>query len=130
MGLLEVIQKYIDNEEAKDPEVLADQSRAPHKIHKRTHYKTESLICETRRKYPTWGPEKIIAKLSRENPRKIWPSLSTTGRILKRHNLIKPKKKRRKTPPYTKPFGEITAPNHFCTLTLKGTSMLSIYSVL
>lgn len=106
--------------EIRDPVALENLSRAPHNIRKKTHYRVENLICEVRRKYPTWGPDKIIAKLSREYPRKTWPSLSTTGRILKRHDLIKPKKRRRKTPPYTKPFGEVKAPNQLWCIDFKG----------
>lgn len=41
-------------------------------------------------------------------------------RILHRHGLIKPKKRRLKTPPYTKPFADITACNQVWCIDFKG----------
>jgi transposase InsO family protein len=83
-------------------------------------YKIEGLICDVRRKHPSWGPEKIVAKLTRDYPRKKWPSLSTVGRVLKRNKLVAPKKRRLKTPPYTRPFGDITACNQVWCIDFKG----------
>lgn len=81
-------------------------------------------ILWLRRKYPHWGPRKLQDQLTKRQPLIPWPAVSTVGDILKRHGLVRPRRRRRHTPPYTKPFGEVTAPNqlwcvdfkgHFCT---------------
>lgn len=111
-------QRYSD---IRDPIALKDLSRVPHNIKNKVSYSMESEVCEIRRRYPHWGPEKLLAKLKREHPkRKKWPSISTVGRILKRNDLIKFKKRRVKTPPYTKPFGKVTACNQLWCIDFKG----------
>jgi transposase InsO family protein len=111
-------QRYND---VRDPEVLKDQSRAPNTVVRKTDYEMESLICGSRKKHLSWGPEKILARLKMDFPRrKIWPSISTAGRILKRNEMIKPKRRRVKTPPYTKPFAEVTAANQLWCIDFKG----------
>jgi transposase InsO family protein len=81
-------------------------------------------ILWLRRKYPHWGPRKLQDQLKKLKPEIPWPAVSTVGDILKRHGLVRPRRRRRHTPPYTKPFGEVSAPNqlwcvdfkgHFCT---------------
>jgi len=81
----------------------------------------EELICGCRKKHSTWGPEKILARLKKDHPRRtVWPTISTAGRILKRNGHIKPRKRRTKTPPYTKPFSEVTEPNQLWCIDFKG----------
>lgn len=106
--------------EARDPDILKDQSRAPQKVHRKTKCDIEYLICECRRDHQTWGPEKILARLKADYPWKKLPTISTAGRILKRNGLIKERKRRAKTPPYTKPFAEVTAPNQLWCVDFKG----------
>ena len=106
--------------EARDPRVLQDRSRAPHKVYRKTKSDIEYLICESRREHPTWGPEKILARLKADYPWKKLPTVSTAGRILKRNDLIKKRKRRLRTPPYTKPFAEVKAPNQLWCIDFKG----------
>lgn len=103
----------------REPRALKDRSRAPHIVRRKTKPELEYLICESRKDHPTWGPEKILARLAKDHRRK-WPTISTAGRILKRNGLIKPRKRRVKTPPYTKPFAEVTAPNQLWCVDFKG----------
>lgn len=110
-------KRYSDD---REPEVLRDRSRAPLRVFKKTNYEVESLICNCRKEHPTWGPEKILARLSKDYPRRKWPTMSTAGRIIKRNGLIKERKRRAKTPPYTKPFSDVTAPNQLWCLDFKG----------
>src|SRR5580704_12477810 len=44
-------------------------------------------IVGLRRERPTWGPRKIVDKLSKRRPEADWPSPSTAGEILKRAGL-------------------------------------------
>lgn len=107
-------------EDARDPEALKDLSRAPNRIHKKTSYEVEHLIIQCRKDHPSWGPEKILARLRKDHARRKWPTVSTAGRVLKRNGLINERKRRVKTPPYTKPFSEVNASNQLWCIDFKG----------
>jgi len=107
-------------QEVRDPISLNDLSRAPHRVQKKTSIEIEMLIIKDRKKHPTLGPEKILAKISRDNPDRELPRISTAARILKRNGLVKVPKRRVKTPPYTKPFSEVTASNQLWCIDFKG----------
>jgi transposase InsO family protein len=47
----------------------------------------------------TWGPRKIVARLKLDQPQEAWPSASTAGEILKRAQLVKPRRHRWQAPP-------------------------------
>ena len=88
---------------------LSDRSRAP-RVHGRA---TPELLAEAivglRLERPTWGPRKIIAKLSQREPGVEWPAASTAGEILKRAGLVGGRRYRRGAPPR---LGELTTPLH------------------
>src|SRR5260370_20932442 len=90
---------------------LQDGSRAPLRHPNQTLAKIEEQILELRRARPSWGPKKLQAYLERKQPDIRWPALSTMGELLKREGLSVAPAKRRKTPPYTQPFGSIAGPN-------------------
>jgi transposase InsO family protein len=90
---------------------LADQSRAPKHHPNQVSSKIEEAILAARRAYPHWGPKKLRTLLEREMPRQSWPAISTIGEILCRHGLTVPRKRRRRTPPYTQPFATCDGPN-------------------
>src|SRR5579859_384138 len=88
---------------------LLERSRAP-RVHGRA---TPELLAEAivglRLERPTWGPRKIIAKLSQREPGVEWPAASTAGEILKRAGLVGARRYRRGAPPR---LGELTTPLH------------------
>jgi len=47
---------------------------------------------------------------------------STFGNILQRAGLTSPKRKKRRTTPYSEPFSEVTAPNQLWCMDLNGYS--------
>ncbi len=107
--------------ECEEVDALKDQSRAPCWSKLRVDPPLAYEICELRRKYPHWGPKKLLVRLPPKIKEKYeLPSLSTTSRILKREGLIRPRKSLRKTPPYTKPFKEVIAPNQLWCIDFKG----------
>ncbi len=59
----------------------------------------ENRIIYHRKKHPRWGGEKIWKVLSRDFEDDRIPSISTVNRVLKRNNLIIPKKRRRRVTP-------------------------------
>lgn len=76
---------------------LKDQSRAPQHCPHRTPADIEDLLLETRRSHPRWGPRKLIDYLRPRHREVTWPAASTVGALLKRHGLVAPKRRRRKS---------------------------------
>jgi len=103
------------------PEALDDQSRRPIHSPWRTDDRVEDVVVAARKRYPHWGPRKLRHLLqSHRCPGDAWPSAATIGRILKRRGLVRAPRRRRRTPPYTRPFAEVTAPNQLWCIDFKG----------
>ncbi|TVS21019.1 MAG: IS481 family transposase [Planctomycetaceae bacterium] len=77
-------------------ESLADRSRVPHHCPHRTPAELEQVIVAERHRHPSWGPDKIRSVLMRREPNRPWPSSTTMGEILKRHDLVQPRDRRRR----------------------------------
>lgn len=101
-------------------EGLKDRSRAPHGRPNKVSSVMEKAIVAARLAHPTWGPRKLRVVLEREDGGTAWPASSTIGEVLRRHNLIRPRKRRRGTPPYTQPFGAVEHPNDVWCADFKG----------
>ena len=67
-----------------------------------------------------WGPRKVISWLRNKYPDKHWPAYSTTSEILKRNNLVRTRKRKHRTPPYTEPFVDCDRPNAVWSADFKG----------
>ena len=98
---------------------LKDQSRAPRRQAQETSSEMVDRIIEVRRRRPTLGPRKLRAWLLRHEPGR-WPAASTIGDILKRHGLIKPRRRRRKATPSTHPLGHAHNANDLWCADFKG----------
>jgi transposase InsO family protein len=104
-----------------DPEdYFVDLSRRPHSCPHETPELVREAVIALRRRYPLWGPKKIIALLTRQHPRWLLPAASTVGDILKRADLIETKEKRRRLGPSPVPGGRGTAPNEVWCVDYKG----------
>jgi len=77
-------------------------------------------LIELKSRFPYFGPAKLKDWLNRNRPDGKWPAVSTISEILKKHGLVKPRKYRRKVPPYTQPFGECDYPNQSWSADFKG----------
>jgi len=100
---------------------LVDGSRAPHSSPKRTSEFMERIIVSERRLHPTWGPKKLQAVLERKHATELQPAVSTLGEILKRHGMIKAR--RRRPGAFDVKRGELTQalrPNHVWATDFKG----------
>jgi len=80
---------------AKAGEPLADHSRRPHHSPQQTPATLAKAIVAMRTQRPGWGPDKLLEVLRRQQPTEPWPSRTTVGTILSRHELIKPRRPRR-----------------------------------
>lgn len=105
-----------DGEEA----ALEDRSRRPRTSPTAVPRWLEEAIVSARKQRPTWGPKKQRAVLARVNPRTTLPSVSTFAAIFKRHGLVRPRRRRGRTPPYSAPFAAVRAPNALWCVDFKG----------
>lgn len=99
---------------------LANLSRARHTHSNQTPDWVVKRILDLKIRYPNWGPVKIHSALYRHNHTQHWPAPSTIGEILKRHNLVRPKRKRLTTPPQTQPLAHAIEPNDVWSADFKG----------
>jgi len=116
--------KWVSRYEREGAAGLMERSRAPLQHGRATPEPIVSAIVGLRRSRPTWGPRKIIAKLSDQQPTADWPACSTAGEILKRAGLVSGRRLRRGAPPR---LGELTSPawaNHVWGVDYKGWTRL------
>jgi len=78
------------------------------------------LVLMAKHEHPGWGPRKLIPWLGRRHPGIELPAPSTAGEILWRHGLVQPRKRVRRTDPWTRPFEDCTAPNKTWCIDFKG----------
>ncbi|MFI6333264.1 IS481 family transposase, partial [Micromonospora chersina] len=74
---------------------LEDRSRRPQGCAHQAPAEVEALVCELRRHHPRWGSRRIAFELGRHGCPEPVPSRMTVYRILIRHGLIEPAKRRR-----------------------------------
>jgi transposase InsO family protein len=106
-------------------EGLQDRSRAPHHHPNAVDKGTARAIITVKKRFPHWGPRKLLARLLQVHPHRQWPAASTIGEILKREGFVEPRKRRRRTPPATRPFGSCEAPNQVWCADFKGHFMVN-----
>ena len=104
-------------------EGLGDLSRAPHVHPNRTGRAVVERLILARQDHPTWGPKKLVAWLNDREPcpsGEGWPAPSTVGDLLYRAGLVRGRKPRRRTAPWSQPFAEVEQPNDLWCIDFKG----------
>lgn len=114
------IYKWVRRYESEGPSGLEERSTAPRSHPNATPLGTAREIVATKLRHRKWGPKKVIAWLEEHRPGERWPAASTAGEILKREGLVLPRRKRRRTPPYTESFIECNRPNAVWSADFKG----------
>src|SRR5271157_3909956 len=99
---------------------LVELNRAPHRHPNQTAVGLEQAVLELRQAHMTWGPRKLKRILERDQPGRGWPATSTMGEIVKRAGLVVPRKKRRRTEPYTEPLQHAVESNRVWCGDFKG----------
>jgi transposase InsO family protein len=112
--------RWINRYKESGPEGLLNRSSKPHSCSHQTPEGIENAILALRGKYPSWGARKLKARLEQLDSSVEWPVASTFGNILQRAGLTSPKRKKRRTTPYSEPFSEVTAPNQLWCMDFKG----------
>ena len=112
--------KWLARFEAGGRPALRDRSHAPHSWPHRISAEVAAMLCAARQAHPSWGPAKLLDWLAPRHPQITWPAVSTTGDLLARRGLVKPRRRRRPAqhpgvgPPTT------TEPNDLWTVDFKG----------
>jgi transposase InsO family protein len=99
---------------------VEELSRRPHNSPNATPRALVKKILDQKRQFPLWGPIPLRKRLQTIWPKTRWPAASTIGDILKRHGLVKPRRKRLRVAPKTRPFSACREPNDVWCVDFKG----------
>jgi transposase InsO family protein len=103
-----------------DDECFADRSRRPKTSPHSVEAWLVEAIVEARKQRPTWGPKKLRAVMATMNPRMKLPAVGTFAAIFKRRGLVRPRRRRNRTPPFSAPLAHAKAPNQLWCVDFKG----------
>ena len=112
--------KWVERYAAGGLEGLRDRPRAPKHCPHRTEERVVQELLKARRKHPHWGPRKLLKVLRKRRPKWPWPAASTAGDILKRHGLVKARRRRPQPRHPGRPKFVARAPNDLWTGDFKG----------
>jgi transposase InsO family protein len=114
------VYKWTQRYQQKGSAGLQEHSRAPHQHPNQTATEIIERIIAAKLQHQNWGPEKLIARLSQDDPTTPWPAPSTAGLWLKRNGLVRSRRYRRRTPadPQTPTMGQ--CPNAVWSADFKG----------
>jgi putative transposase len=99
---------------------LCERSRAPRQPANGLAADVVDTIVALRRRYPYFGPRKLLAVLERQHPGRSWPAASTVGDLLRREGLSAARRRRRRAVPVSQPFLAVNAPNDVWCADFKG----------
>ena len=94
--------------------------RVPWRHPNQTPSVIEQAVLELRQAHMGWGPRKLKKILSEDQPGRVWPASSTIGEIVKRAGLVTPRKRRRRTEPYSQPLAHAVESNRVWCADFKG----------
>ena len=95
-------------------------SRAPRQHPNETERVVVERLIAVRQAHPTWGPKKLVAWLKDRQPWVPWPAPSTVGDLLDRAGLVRRRKRRHRTAPWSQPFVQAEQPNDLWWIDFKG----------
>lgn len=109
-------------------EALDDRSRRPKSSPTAIPKHFVAVIVRARKAHPRWGARKLRTWL-RRRARVLQntgyrvddvPAASTIGRILHERRLVRPRRRRKRSPPYSQPFASCSGPNVVWCVDFKG----------
>ena len=114
------VYKWLGRFHERGIEGLKEATRSPYRHPNATGPEMVSEIIDTKLRHQYWGPKKIVVFLKRRYPEQRWPAVSTAQSILYKEGMVKSRKARRHTPPYSQPFQQCTHPNDTWSIDYKG----------
>lgn len=97
-----------------------DRSRAPERCARATPAAIREAVLAMRRRYPSFGARKILARLELVRPSTEWPAASTIGDLLKQAGLVRPRRRRRAAAAVAELAAVAEAANEEWAIDLKG----------
>ncbi len=112
--------KWLARYNTEGPSGLEEKRRTAHVCPHETPDEIVDAIVALRKQRPKRGPKKLRAELMGKHPELLWPAASTIGDVLKRHGLIRPRRRRVRTMPSTQPFADCAQANDLWCVDFKG----------
>jgi transposase InsO family protein len=110
--------KWVARYEEFGPAGLEDRAPIPRRFPHATHPDVLARVIDLRKEHPSWGPKKLRAVLLASGV--DVPHPSTIGELLKRHGLIRPRRRRVRTPSSVEPLAIGSQPNDVWCTDFKG----------
>jgi transposase InsO family protein len=111
--------KWVARYEARGAVGLAERRPVAHSFPHRTPDDVLHRLIELRKEYPKWGPKKLRARLEALGLTVV-PAASTIGEALKKHGLIRPRRRRVHPPMHPLPIEPTANPNDTWCVDFKG----------
>jgi len=112
--------KWVRRYEAGGAPALSERSRAPRDHPNAVDDEMVEAIVALRQKHPRWGPRKLKVVLARKWAACEVPAASTIGDILRRHDLIHPRRRIRRSSPFAEQLRRYSGPNAVWCADFKG----------
>ena len=112
--------KWTRRYQSRGQDGLQEQSRRPANSPYRVCYAIRRAIIDYARRFPDWGPKKLLVILRSNNPEWDIPSRTTLYNILKKEGLVKPRHIRKRLITGIRPFAAASAPNAVWSADFKG----------
>ena len=112
--------KWVARYDAEGRAGLVDRSRRPHGSPRATDPAVVAQLCAARRQHPTWSARKLLVVLRKAAPQAPWPTRSTACDLLKRHGLVRARRRRDRVRAPAAPLAPITHANAVWTTDFKG----------
>ena len=116
----ETVYYWMERKAAGGERWFEDLSRAPHGRPQALDNEIVDAVLALRRRFPWFGPKKLVAKLRLERPEMAWPSASTAGLWLKQAGLVKETGRRRRPWALAPREAEAVEPNDEWAMDFKG----------
>jgi transposase len=114
------IYKWTNRYEGQGIDGLKELGRAPLSHPNETKAEIVRALIQEKMEHCKWGPKKLLSHLQRSRPAVQWPSVCTVEKWLRRHGLVKERRRRRRVPPYSEPFLQCDEPNKVWSADFKG----------
>lgn len=111
--------KWCERYLAFGEEGLKDLSRSRHQLCTKYTQDQFDRAIDLKQKRRTWGPKKILSKLTEQFPDEEWPCPTRLYEVFKDYHLVTSRKLRTRMPA-TDPLGDVTACNNTWAVDLKG----------
>lgn len=114
------VYKWTNRYEEYGIDGLKELSRSPLSYPNQTEAEVIKGLIKEKMDHGKWGPKKLLRHLQGSRPDVQWPSVCTVEKWLRRHGLVKERKRRKRVPPYSEPFLQCDAPNKVWSADFKG----------